>query len=49
MDNAILHENVHMLYAQLHPPHGDGEVIDEEMIVALGEVENEEEEEDPEE
>ena len=22
MDNAILHENVHMLYAQLHPPHG---------------------------
>ena len=44
MDNAILHENVHLLYAQLHPPHGDGEVIDEEMIVALGEVENEEEE-----
>ena len=36
MDNAILHENVHMLYAQLHPPHGDGEVIDEEMIVDLG-------------
>ena len=33
MDNAILHENVHMMYAQLHPPHGDGEVIDEEMIV----------------
>jgi len=49
MDNAILHENVHMLYAQLHPPHGDGEVTDEEMIVAPGEVENEEEEEDPEE
>ena len=49
MDNAILHENVHMLYAQLHPPHGDGEVTDEEMIVDLGEVENEEEEEDPEE
>ena len=48
MDNAILHENVHMLYAQLHPPHGDGEVTDEEMIVAPGEVENEEEE-DPEE
>ena len=48
MDNAILHENVHMLYAQLHPPHGDGEVTDEEMIVASGEVENEEEE-DPEE
>ena len=47
MDNAILHENVHMLYAQLHPPHGDGEVTDEEMIVDLGEVENEEEEEDP--
>ena len=33
MDNAILHENVHMMYAQLHPPHGDGEVTDEEMIV----------------
>ena len=49
MDNAILHENVHLLYAQLHPPHGDGEVTDEEMIVAPGEVENEEEEEDPEE
>ena len=49
MDNAILHENVHMLYAQLHPPHGDGEVTDEEMIVDPGEVENEEEEEDPEE
>ena len=49
MDNAILHENVHLLYAQLHPPHGDGEVTDEEMIVDLGEVENEEEEEDPEE
>ena len=48
MDNAILHENVHMLYAQLHPPHGDGEVTDEEMIVHPGEVENEEEE-DPEE
>ena len=48
MDNAILHENVHMLYAQLHPPHGDGEVTDEEMIVDPGEVENEEEE-DPEE
>ena len=48
MDNAILHENVHMLYTQLHPPHGDGEVIDEEMIVDLGEIENEEEE-DPEE
>ena len=47
MDNAILHVNVHMLYAQLHPPHGDGEVTDEEMIVDLGEVENEEEEEDP--
>ena len=44
MDNAILHENVHMLYAQLHPPHGDGEVTDEEMIVDLGEVKNEEEE-----
>ena len=38
MDNAILHENVHMMYAQLHPPHGDGEVTDEEMIVDLGEV-----------
>ena len=38
-----------MLYAQLHPPHGDGEVTDEEMIVDPGEVENEEEEEDPEE
>ena len=37
-----------MLYAQLHPPHGDGEVTDEEMIVDLGEVENEEEK-DPEE
>ena len=37
-----------MMYAQLHPPHGDGEVTDEEMIVAPGEVENEEEE-DPEE
>ena len=49
MDNAILHENVHMMYAQLHPPHGDGEVTDEEMIVDLGEVENVEEEEDPEE
>ena len=49
MDNAILHENVHLLYAQLHPPHGDGEVTDEEMIIDLGEVENEEEEEDPEE
>ena len=49
MDNAILHENVHMMYAQLHPPQGDGEVTNEEMIVALGEVENEEEEEDPEE
>ena len=49
MDNAILHQNVHMMYAQLHPPHGDGEVTDEEMIVDLGEVENEEEEEDPEE
>jgi len=49
MDNAILHENVHLLYAQLHPPHGDGEVTDEEMIVDPGEVENEEEEEDPEE
>ena len=49
MDNAILHENVHMMYAQLHPPHGDGEVTDEEMIVDLGEVQNEEEEEDPEE
>ena len=48
MDNAILHENVHLLYAQLHPPHGDGEVIEEEMIVDPGEVENEEEEEDPE-
>ena len=47
MDNAILHENVHMLYAQLHPPHGDGEVTNEEMIVDLGEVKNEEEEEDP--
>ena len=47
MDNAILHENVHLLYAQLHPPHGDGEVTDEEMIVAPGEVKNEEEEEDP--
>ena len=47
MDNAILHENVHMMYAQLHPPHGDGEVTDEEMIVDPGEVENEEEEEDP--
>ena len=47
MDNAILHENVHMMYAQLHPPHGDGEVTDEEMIVNPGEVENEEEEEDP--
>ena len=47
--NAILHENVHMMYAQLHPPHGDGEVTDEKMIVDLGEVENEEEEEDPEE
>ena len=47
MDNAILHENVHMLYAQLHPPHGDGEVTNEEMIVAPGDVENEEEEEDP--
>ena len=47
MDNAILHENIHLLYAQLHPPHGDGEVTDEEMIVAPGEVENEEEEEDP--
>ena len=49
MDNAILHENVHMMYAQLHPPHGDGEVIDEEMIVDLGEVQDEEEEEDPDE
>ena len=50
MDNAILHEKVHLLYAQLHPPHGDGEVTDEEMIVDPGEVENEEEEEeDPEE
>ena len=49
MDNAILHENVHLLYAQLHPPQGDGEVTDEEMIVDPGEVENEEEEEDPEE
>ena len=48
MDNAILHENIHMMYAQLHPPHRDGEVTDEEMIVDLGEVENEEEE-DPEE
>ena len=47
MDNAILHENVHMLYAQLHP-HGDGEVTDEETIIDPGEVENEEEE-DPEE
>ena len=47
MDNAILHENVHMLYAQLHPPHGDGEVTDEEMIVDPGEVQDEEEEEDP--
>ena len=47
MDNAILHENVHMMYAQLHPPHGDGEVTDEEMIVDPGEVKNEEE--DPEE
>ena len=49
MDNAILHENVHMIYAQLHPPHGDGEVTDEEMIVDPGEVKNEEEEENPEE
>ena len=49
MDNAILHENVHMMYAQLHPPHGDGEVTDEEMIVDPGEVKNEEEEEDLEE
>ena len=49
MDNAILHENVHMMYAQLHPPHGDGEVTDEEMIVDPGEVQDEEEEEDPEE
>ena len=49
MDNAILHENVHMMYAQLHPPYGDGKVTDEEMIVDLGEVENDEEEEDPEE
>ena len=49
MDNAILHENVHMLYDQLHPPHGDGEVTDEEMIVNPGEVHDEEEEEDPEE
>ena len=48
MDNALLHENVHLLYAQLHPPHGDGEVIDEEMIVDPGEVQDEEEE-DPEE
>ena len=48
MDNAILHENVHMMYAQLHP-HGDGEVTDEEIIVDPGEVENEEEKEDPEE
>ena len=46
-DNAFLHENVHMMYAQLHPPHGDGEVTDEEMIVNPGEVKNEEEEEDP--
>ena len=37
-----------MMYAQLHPPHGDGEVTDEEMIVDLGEV-HDEEEEDPEE
>ena len=37
-----------MLYAQLHPPHGDGEVTNEEMILDPGEVENEEEE-DPEE
>ena len=36
-----------MMYAQLHPPLGDGEVTDEEMIVDPGEVENEEEEEDP--
>ena len=49
MDNAVLHENVHMMYAQLHPPHGDGEVTDEEMIVDPGEVQDEEEEEDPEE
>ena len=49
MDNVILHENVHMMYAQLHPPHGDGEVTDEDMIVDPGQVENEEEEEDPEE
>ena len=49
MDNAVLHKNVHMMYVQLHPPHGDGEVADEEMIVDPGEVENEEEEEDPEE
>ena len=38
-----------MMYAQLHPPHGNGEVIDEEMNVDLGEIHDEEEEEDPEE
>ena len=43
MDNAILHENVHMMYAQLHPPYGDGEVTDEEMIVDPGEIHDDEE------
>jgi hypothetical protein len=47
MDNAILHENVHMMYAQLYPSHGDGEVTNEEMIVDPGEIYDEEEEEDP--
>jgi hypothetical protein len=48
-DNQILHEEVHQLYYQLHPPPGAAELDPGVILADGGESEEESEEEDPEE
>jgi hypothetical protein len=48
-DNQILHEEVHQLYYQLHPPPGVAELDPGVILVDGGEFEEDSKEEDPEE
>jgi hypothetical protein len=48
-DNQILHEEVHQLFYQLHPPPGAAELDPGVILADGGEFEESEEEEDPEE
>jgi hypothetical protein len=48
-DNQILHEEVHQLFYQLHPPPGAAELDPGVILADGGESEEESKEEDPEE